>query len=217
MLFVPYINKAVANLSRNRFIYLLVILIASCSIFPLINNNVASESVGLGILITVYLVGLYIRKFVKKSNWNYLMGLALFVVNLAIIYGKMYYDIVFSKNRYTNIYTGFFALICSLGLFLIFITFKPRFNSMINQIAKHMFAVYLITENIFVLTKMWNHFTFSNTENLIKMNLYGFVAVLGIMVICYFVDIGRSIIFKIIAVVFHRHQISKNEVPIKIN
>ncbi|MFD1419116.1 acyltransferase family protein [Companilactobacillus keshanensis] len=217
MLFLPYINRAVANLSRSRFIYLLVILIASCSIFPLINNNVASESVGLGILITAYLVGLYIRKFVKKSNWNYLIGIVLFVVNLAIIYGKMYYDIVFSKNRYTNIYTGFFALICSLGLFLIFITFKAHFNGVINQVAKHMFAVYLITENIFVLTKMWNYFTFSNTTNLIKMNFYGFIAVLGIMTVCYFMDIGRSIIFKVISIILNRHKLNKREVPIKIN
>ncbi|MFC6323310.1 acyltransferase family protein [Companilactobacillus baiquanensis] len=215
MLFIPYINKAIMNLTKRRFVYLLIILIGSCSIFPLINNNVASESVGLGILITAYLIGTFIRRFVDTSNKiNYLIGIGLFLVNLSIIYGKMYFDIIVSKNRYTNIYTGFFALICSIGLFLIFVSMKSHYSSIINQLAKHVFAIYLITENIFVLPKLWSRFYFSDLNNLVKVNLFGFLSVILIMLGCYLIDLVRSEVFVIFSRMF---KFSKNKQHENIN
>lgn len=211
MLFLPYINKAILNLNKKRFSYLLFILIGSCSIFPLINNNVASESVGLGILITAYLVGVFIRKFVETpSKNNYIIGSALFILNLAIIYGKMYFDITISKNRYTNIYTGFFALMCAVGLFLIFVNFKSRYSKIINHFAKHVFAIYLITENVYALPKLWSRFYFNDIDNLIRMNLYGLLAVTLIMISCYLVDLIRSQIFTFISNVVVKSSQRKN-------
>lgn len=201
MLLVPFINQAVNNLTKRQFAYLLTVLAVICGIFPLINNTIASQTVGLGILITAYLFGTFIAKFIHRNNWNYLIGLVLFTINTVIIYIIMYYQIILTKDRFTNIYTGIFALLSAWGLFLIFINLKPVFHVIFNQVARHMFAVYLITQNIFFLKQLWSNFHFKQIHDLTKLNLYGLGTVLLIMLGCYLIDIVRSAIFKLIRVI----------------
>lgn len=195
MLFLPYINRALHGLNRNNMFNLLVIVIVSTGIFPLLKNSVASETLGLGILIASYLMGMYIRKFVPISRKNMMLGIILFIVNMAIIYGVSMYNFAILHNRYLDIYTGFFAIMAATGLFLFFVNIKPRHSKVINQIAKHMFSVYLITENIFVVRILWTYFHFSNVKSLKLVNLYGLLAVIAIMIACYLIDNIRALIF----------------------
>jgi len=198
MLLVPFINQAIKYLTKRQFIYLLIIVIIICGIFPLVNNDIATQSVGLGVLLASYLFGAFVSKFIHRSNWNYLVGALLFTVNTLVIYIIMYFEIILTKDRFTNIYTGVFAMLAALGLFLIFTNFKPVFHAIFNQVARHMFAVYLITENVFVLKQLWRNFRFREIHDLMNVNLSGFVAVLEIMAVCYLIDIVRSLIFRFI-------------------
>ncbi|MQS52644.1 acyltransferase family protein [Companilactobacillus mishanensis] len=204
MLFLPIINKGLGGLNKGEFKYVLAIMIVICSIFPLLKNNVASESVGLGIVITSYAIGMYIRKFVKLKPILILKALILLLVNLLIIYSVSFYDIVYLKFRYINIFTGFFALMAAVGLFVVFISLKPRYSSSINKLASHMLAVYLITENIFVIKQLWKFVSFKNIADYKLVNLYGFLSVLLIMLICYAIDLVREKIFAVSKYIFIR-------------
>lgn len=201
MLLVPFINRSLTNWKKNQFVYLLIIMAIICGIFPLVDNDIASQSVGLGILLTAYLFGVFIAKFVHRNNWNYVIGLSLFLVNTIIIYLIMYYQILLTKDRFTNIYTGIFALLAAWGLFLIFINFKPGFHVLFNQFARHVFAVYLITQNVFVLKPLWSNFHLKQIHDLTSVNLYGLGIVLAIMIACYLIDMVRSAIFKLISLI----------------
>jgi hypothetical protein len=198
MLFVPYINRCLNGLEQKKFLKLLIIMIVSTGIFPLLNNNIVSETVGLGILMTSYMIGFYIKQFLVVKRYKLPIGLSLLIVNTAIIYAVTFYDIVFLKYRYIRIYTGIFALLAAMGLFLIFISLKPNYNILIDSVAKHMFAVYLVTENIFVIKPLWKLFSFENIQNLTKVNFYGFVSVVGIMLVICAIDAIREQIFNVI-------------------
>nr|WP_125675256.1 acyltransferase family protein [Companilactobacillus keshanensis] len=204
ILLVPFINQSVQNLTKRQFIYLLIIVTIICGIFPLVNNDIATQSVGLGVLLAVYLFGVFVAKFIHRSSWNYVIGLLLFTVNTLVIYIIMYFEIILTKDRFTNIYTGVFAMLAALGLFLIFTNFKPVFHVIFNQVARHIFAVYLITQNVLVLKPLWKNFQFKSMHDLVNVNLSGFVAVLEIMVVCYLIDIIRLAIFRIIIRVSRR-------------
>nr|WP_269083217.1 acyltransferase family protein [Companilactobacillus kimchiensis] len=197
MLLTPYINQVLIKIDKKSMELLLAILIISNGLFPLLNNNVASETVGLGIVVTSYVVGAFIRRFIPKNPKMFLIGTLLLFTNTALIYLVAYYDIIVLKNRYIKIYTGLFALLAAAGLFLIFINFKPNYNFYINNIARHIFAVYLITENIFIINPLWKYFTFDQVTNLYLLNVYGFLSVVVIMIGACTLDILRSNIFRI--------------------
>lgn len=201
MLLIPFINRSIRSLTKKQFGYLLVIMSTICGIFPLVDNNIASESVGLGILLTAYLFGAFVSKFIHRNWWNFLVGFVLFTINTVVIYIIMYYQIQLTRDRFTNIYTGIFALLAAFGLFLIFINFKPGFHVLFNQVARHMFSVYLITQNVFVLKALWSNFYFRELNNLVQVNINGLGVVLLIMLACYLMDIVRALIFKLISLI----------------
>lgn len=199
MLIVPYLNIVLNRIDKRQIQILLFISIVSTSIFPLLNNNVASESVGLGVVVTAYIIGMYIKKFCSLGKSSFGIGMLFAIINIILIYVITYYDITILKYRYIRIYTGFFALMSAVGIFLIFVSLKPRFNFILNKLAKHIFAVYLITENIFVIKPLWKMFSFNNITDLIKVNVFGLMAVLAIMLCACCIDIIRSQIFRMLS------------------
>lgn len=197
MLLLPYINKSIVDRSESEMRNIIIILSIACGVFPLLNNHVASETVGLGIVITSYMIGYYVRTFIQTNTKTRILrsciGLILFLSSVVIIYGISFYDITVLKYRYIRIYTGIFALLSAAGLFVLFVNLRPIYSRMINRFAMNIFAVYLITENIFVKKQLWKHFIFPQMDDLLMVNVYGFMAVLGIMVSCVLIDKIRLI------------------------
>ncbi|WP_125772074.1 acyltransferase family protein [Companilactobacillus furfuricola] len=203
LLLVPYLNRNIQLWKRSEMGFLILILAITCGVFPLLNNNVASETVGLGIVITAYYIGAYIRIFLNKSTKSLILGIFLVVVNILIIYTIAYFDIVILKYRFIKIYTGFFAMLAASGLFMIFTNIKPFYNPVINFFSKHVFAVYLITENVFMIKPLWKYFGFSQINDIKIVNVCGFLSVVLITVVCILFDSLRSTMFKAI-IVLHR-------------
>lgn len=56
MLLVPFINRILVDLPRKQCSYLLLVCVIINGVFPLLNNHVASETVGFGIVATAYLI-----------------------------------------------------------------------------------------------------------------------------------------------------------------
>lgn len=196
LLLIPYLNRLLNLCTRLETLYLVSILIVVCGVFPLFNNNVASESVGLGVILTSYIIGSYCRRFILKNKKNLLIGFLLLLINILVIYMVMFYDITVLKYRYIKIYTGFFAMMASTGLFLIFVNIKPFWSPIINSFSSHIFSVYLITENIFVIKILWSIFNFHNTNDLVMVNVYGFISVILIMILSFFIDTARCFLFS---------------------
>jgi hypothetical protein len=215
MILLPFINRTISAINKKQSTYLSIILLVSCGIFPLINNNVASESVGLGVLITSYVIGAHIRRFGPSQKVGpKLAGLAFCFINLLIIYAISFYDMTVLKDRYINIFTGIFAMLAASGLFWTVASMKPHYSGITNHVASHMFAVYLITENVFIVDPLWKQFHFADISDPLSLNLYGIASVVAIMIICCLIDEIREGLFVTVTQTVHLIKVGFSKIRI---
>lgn len=176
----PYINKIIKQLDKKEFQRLLIILLIVFSILPSVLPSafVMDNTRGYGIIwfIILYLVGAYIRLYVKTYYKNRKNLIVFFLINsftYLLVLGIQY---ICTKLQISDIsermynYNFITVFLSSLCLFLYFKNINIKNTKIINiisKIAPLTFGVYIIHEqvilretlylNILNLDQFWNN------------------------------------------------------------
>lgn len=204
ILLSPYINFLINELDKNNLKRMIIVL---CIIFVIIDGGLPGTLPGvfegrLGPLIIYYIIGGYIKKYVKttKKPIFYLSITAIAYISLifSIILINGIGIILNSRQISEQLYfyrqlNSPLVLIFSISLFLWGLSINIKHNSLINKIASCTFGVYLIHEN-----QIFSNYVLKNIFQLYRLNnpLYIIVAtilsILAIYIGCSIVDYARQ-------------------------
>lgn len=204
---IPFINKLANSLNKKEYITLLIILTICLSIIKTIypTNDIMNGS-GIIWFVYLYLLAGYIRIYFDKKISNYkllLLYLAIIVIQIAIrniaIKSQMTIVKTYTYTSYNN--SWFFTLIETLAVFLLFRNIKiknEKINKAITAVAPLTFGVYLIHDNKYLRTVLWDKILHPITylNNGSALVIATAVDVLLIFIICCIIEKIRQVIFK---------------------
>lgn len=149
MIFAPYLNDAVKNMSNQRLVKLILSMFLLFSVLPTcFLFGIPGTGKGIMHFIMMYIIGRYLAlhppviSIRKIAVFVLLILTCIFVINLvgANIYRSLTHKegLFFFLSRDCSV----FIIAASIGIFLIFkeIHIKSKF---INRMAVHVFAIYL--------------------------------------------------------------------------
>lgn len=191
---IPFVNKLLSLLKKKEFIILIIILIIFNDILPIVHNYNSSYVYGLGVILTAYIIGVYISRFEiniqHKCTWSILCLLFMYLV----MYSG---SILLGPTRGNRINTGVFPLIEAVLIFLITIDAKPFKSIFINNLATTAFSGYLVTEYPLTRTVLWKALSFSDISNSFLADFMGVISIMILLYVLIFtVDILRQKIFS---------------------
>lgn len=209
-LIYPYINIFVKNISKKEFEKLLIILTLVFCMWPTIINT-SMESNSITLFIYLYLIGAYIKLYVKinyTEEWL-LYTIVLFIVSVLMIivfyYIKLDYRIVFGDFK-------FLTLLISVVLFLTFLNIKIKNSNIINTIGKSTFGIYLLHECPDTRKYMWIDIfktnTLYRTPYLIPKTL---LFTLIVFCVCFIIEYIRMTIESKILLLIEKRKGANNE------
>ncbi|MFL2081635.1 acyltransferase family protein [Latilactobacillus sakei] len=197
-IFSPYLNTLLNNISKEDYKKLLFLQFL---IFSVITTFTRTHMISNEFLwgLFLYSLGGYIRLHFKikitKTKLTLYLLISLILTFLAIITLEFLSTYVssLSGKEYLAFYDtqGFFPLISSVLIFLIFKQIDIGSISWINTIAPTMFSVYLIHDNFLVRPLLWHYVKSFTSSNPISILIVGFVAPLIILVLCSLIDLIR--------------------------
>ena len=206
----PFINKLINTLTKQQYKTLLLILIFFLSVihtfFPTNRTVNTYNGYNLGWFVIMYLIAGYIRIHFNKNIKNrtlVLITLLMISLNMGIRVANV--KGVKILNGYVNDlidYNSIIVLIQSIAVFLLFRNIKidkQKINKIIYAISPLTFAVYLIHENIFFRSILWNKIL-NPTQYLVnyKIVFYMILDVGIIFITCCIIEKIRQMIFHII-------------------
>lgn len=198
VMLLPFINKLLNILNKKIFLSFIVISILFNDVLPIVHNYNASYEHGLGVILTAYLIGAYIRLFGVKINhkWMYLL-ICLLMMYFVMDVGAL----ILGPNRGKGVVVGIFPLIVATLTFLIVSEMKPFHSNIINKLATTVFAGYIITEYPLLRMPLWKFLGFSNISNSYVAALLGLISVAFMLyVVIFIIDIIRQKIFEILRI-----------------
>lgn len=157
----PFINKLIKQLAKKDYQKLLIILIvAFCILTSILPSHYTLDTTGgYGIIwfIVLYLVGAYIKRYIK---WNYknkinlyfyfAISMISYIVYIALNYTFKVLNLDYNVSRLLN-YNFITVFLSSIFLFLYFKNLeikKLKVINIISKVAPLTFAVYIIHEQI---------------------------------------------------------------------
>lgn len=171
----PFINKMILNLKKQEHFRLIVILTIMWAIIPELKifSYVALEFSNLGWFIFLYTLASYVRLYPCNYFQKYKMNKWIFIISyIGIFTWSFGFDLLTAVTGYSgggadylNTMNLFPVLVCSFSLFLTFKNLDIKYRKTINVIASTTFGIYLIHDNCYVRTWLWQC-AFSNAEYL---------------------------------------------------
>lgn len=159
MILVPILNLVIFTFPRKELFRYLIILTVITVIFPRIPGfNVwpLGSIFSSGIMITIYLVAGYIRKYDIRPRKFKLIGLMF--ISLFAEYASMYFIGTYVKIKASIYLTyGIFPFIVAICLFLLAAEWQDFYNKAINWIASSVLMAYLVTEHTLLREYLWTH------------------------------------------------------------
>lgn len=221
----PYINIIINKLNQQEHRKLIIIMFIVFSLIPTITNQRTFANDGFTLIhfIFVYIIGAYLGKYPIKENihfknfsnrkrrWLFIgiflfMGIFNFLLfrfsNTSLIESKdaIINDIGRLINRAVFSYQFPTILIQSIAYFLVFETFKIK-SKIINLISSGVFAIYVITENLYVRDYMYlklgilKYYVAFDYKIIPKVFLYSII----IFIVCVIAELIRKIIISLIS------------------
>ena len=194
MLLSPIINDGISNISKNRF----SIIIICIGIILLFSRFILRESsFNLDLLLYVYILGRYLRKY--PINWIENYCISIFLVTSIVLFCLPLLFLRFQKVIYLSFLwsnNNILVFIQAISCFYIFLHHKPFFKRRIT-IASNVLAVYLITDHPIVRGILWSNvygvtFFYQKTNSLFIVILL----LVTIFCICLVIDKVREIIIS---------------------
>lgn len=225
ILLSPFVNRCLNNISKKEFTILLGILFFIFSVWNMLGHlpnvnkvisvsNIVNTDGGKGLYgyLFMYILGAYIRLYVKKhdkAKWRYLAvfaGLALINTVLVVLIPQYIYASMFNDNP-ASVIQG----VCLL-LFFRDLKFKSR---IVNHIALLNLGIYMIHEHPLMRSFIWkNLLWFTNDDSFYTVfPLYVFEAI-GICALvfisCAIIEQLRRGLFAIAPVALKKLRRTKN-------
>ena len=134
---------------------ILIVIASLSSILQKLNYDVIDYTRGYGIiwLVTLYIIGAYIRLYVKKEHPKYLYLLLYIMFSLLIYVSRLIIGIFNENSRLMTLYYEYNFITVALSSVCLFMFFKAikiqslKLKSAILHIAPFTFAIYLIHEH----------------------------------------------------------------------
>lgn len=149
----PILNKGIESLNKNRFLMIIVSLVAyqTCS-FLRFHNNGGSNFLG---LLTIFLIGRYFKIYniqIKKK-----VAFFLFVACWIFLIALMLFADHYSKTHVFTLLNYNTPLIMTMAISLFYYVkgMTPSYSLMINSFLKPVLFIYLITDGLFVPFYKW--------------------------------------------------------------
>ena len=216
MLFTPFINRVLNNLSKGEYKCLLgtILFVMSGIGFTSIIFDKDPVMIKYGFsplwIMCLYIFGgyfkLYRTKFKTYSKKIYFliyMLSSLIMLLSRIIILKVPLLSAYIVNDLFIRYNSIFILVNSISLFLLFLKIKVhnRYKNCISFLSKLSFSVYLIHEHPLVQTTFMKwRFVFLSTYPIYKMIFIILLSGLNIYIMCTIIDIFRYYLFKFLKV-----------------
>lgn len=204
MLFVPLLNQMINVLEKKELRYYIGIIIFLAMVLPLFVKNLRplGDMDSAAVLIAVYLIAGYMKKYDIKLNKTVAWVLFLISVLLELI---SIFVLRNHGNKMIHFTYGIIPLIAAIGLFNVALSAKSFHNKFINYIASSVLAAYLITEDPFIRMWLWNdflHVSSLQNYNYLLFLLWGIVISIFLVVICCLID---KIYEKIESIIIHKN------------
>lgn len=189
-------------IEKNRYLKFIVTLIISWSIVsPIFNINLEYSNVLWFILL--YLIGGYIKLYVKKIKNNYLYLCASVISYFVVFIRTINASNILEADKYIiTRYIGmddFFVLLTSIFLILFFSNLDIKYNKYINIVSSTTLGIYLIHDNGNVRTFLWNNyfrlFEITRSKYLILSSIK---VVFTIFFVCMIIDLIRKFIIEVL-------------------
>ena len=192
-LLVPYINKGICHLSKKDLRNVIIVMIIFFSIWPTIYNGLTVGDSGYGIInfILLYFICYYIKKYTnyKKIKIYKLFSFWLISTIITTIFS-------FIEGR-AWAYNSIFVIIASVTLFLMMARIEISRNKLLSYISSFSLSTYIIHENIFIRTKIYQGIFKSDYYSHTKLLLVNMlICVVSIFIGCMIIEIIRRILFK---------------------
>lgn len=196
ILLIPFLNIVSAQLNYKEHLILLIVLI-SFDTLSLIRNYTMSDY--LASFVVVYFIGTFLRKYLNKlqpvKSWmlycNIFFLWILELVSMEILFHKGY---GIGSVRFTDKLFGFAG---ATSIFMLFLRAKSFYSPKINEIAKTVFAAYLLTDNPFTRHFVWDHiFQTFKFQNCLWVPVYGLFCIALIILLTILIDILRVKLFS---------------------
>lgn len=193
MCLAPFITLMLKDLSKNHFLYLICLVTIFSSILPEIpklRNLMFANGNGLAIILAPFLIGYYIRVFNPKIRYKR----TILIVFILMFWGYQVAQFYFMGSLVES--QGILPLVPACMIFLIFLEKKKFYNEKINNVARTSFSVYLLTSNVLVTVPLYKYLEFTNINNMVIVNLIGVLVSVLMLIISYFIDSIRLVIFR---------------------
>ncbi len=203
-LFMDFINLLIKNLTKEKFLNLIIILFIVFSVIKTITFQTlyCNELIQ---LLFFYLIGAYIGKY--ESNINISKKKIIHLILLfacAMLLSVIAFDIIGLKyslfamhSNYLFSRTSPLSIIISILIFLLFIKKEPFNSSTLNFVSSFVLSVYLITDNNYIRSVLWTNILktklFYNSPFLL---LHLIFSVCITFIICIIIDFFRTLIFS---------------------
>lgn len=158
MLFIlsPILNEGISRLTKKQHLAIIILFLIYNGIAHLLRLTICGYD--LPSFIHIYIIGQFLFRY--KDDYRLFHNrriistgiLICLVINFVVVYACLTFG--YKRSIYTtfiNVYLGYSNPIIILQSVLIFcyvLSCRPTYNKNVNNIAKHVFAVYLITEAI---------------------------------------------------------------------
>lgn len=219
-IFSPFINNLITNLKTREFLKLIIVLIIISYIIPTLttSNFQLSELI---VFITLYLIGGFIKLHEDGIIISKQKTILYFVISYILIFiTQIILEIVASKYIIVADIINYFAgldkitvLICSTSLFMYFKNLKIQ-NNIINKIAETSLGIYLIHDNIFMRTFLWE-IIFNNNKYYSSNFLifHSLIAIITVYIFCLSIELLRiAIENKILPHTYNIYDIIKKKI-----
>ena len=163
--FIPFINRFLLNLEKNKYQCFLLLFFAFFEVFPDLEFNTFFSDAPIMFFFLIYSCGAYIKLYGEKilSPSYHKRYLLIFIILLMLLWGSiLFFDaigLIFHKDSMIKGAFHLFLILqipMAMSLFLYFLT-KPRFyNACINKIAGTILGIYLIHDNDLMRIIIWN-------------------------------------------------------------
>ncbi|EJO08401.1 hypothetical protein X286_08970 [Oenococcus oeni IOEB_9517] len=186
-------------------------------VLPPILNTVASDTHGFLILLTIYLIGSYIKRYNinVKTKWlisSMILSLILFYFSMILLYKAGV-----SFQRIDTFGYGLLPAIFTTSLFILIKQGKPFYSKTVNLIASNVFSVYLITVHPAIQSQIFTEvFNVKKFQDNLYLLLLGLGIAIFLVLLSCFIDMFRKYLFIFLAKLkFHFNLNKKSSGTIK--
>lgn len=217
----PFLNILIQKMSKKQYKCLLITSFLIFSVLPFITSNGAFSNDGCNLInfVFLYFIGGYLRKYPLKEcyifknvskNLYRIILIASFILvilfdftiyktnNILKNYSPAFNMIFGGMYNMALLYSNPLVIIQTIIYFSFFGTFDFK-NKFINKISKLTIGVYLIHDNNFVRSKIYDFFKISTRySSSYKFIIYMFIVAIIIFTMSAFIEFIRQKIFKFI-------------------